>query len=98
VHLSGKRVRRLLRREGCWRPSRFRGRRRPHPMTARSSRRAPNQRRHHGLDPSCWLGVGVRLGGPLPRRGLGPCGKVGDRFAALQPVSDAVIDRWPPGG
>jgi hypothetical protein len=22
------------------------------------------------------------------------CGKVGDRFAALQPVHDAVIDRW----
>ena len=34
--------------------------------------------------------MGGCLGGPLPRRGLGPCGKVGDRFAALQPVSDAV--------
>jgi hypothetical protein len=41
VHVSGKRVPRLLRREGCWRPSRFRGRRRPHPMTARSSLRHP---------------------------------------------------------
>jgi putative transposase len=29
-------------------------------------------------------------GWTTPRRGLGPCGKVGDRFAALQPVSDAV--------
>jgi hypothetical protein len=59
---------------------------------------APNQR--WGTDATmAWtradgLGVGVCLRGPLPRRGLGPCGKVGDRFAALQPVSDAVIDRW----
>jgi putative transposase len=51
-------------------------------------------RRHHGLDPGRRVGVGVCLCGPRQRRGLGAGGKVGDRFAALQPVYDAVIDRW----
>src|SRR5919204_5295608 len=38
--------------------------------------------------------MGVLRGGSLHRRGLGARGKVGDRFAALQPVYDAVLDRW----
>ena len=98
VHLSGKRVRRLLRREGCWRPSRFRGRRRPHPMTARSSRRAPNQR--WGTDATMawtraagWVWVFAWVD-HSPAEAWAHVAKGGDRFAALQPVSDAVIDRW----
>jgi len=55
VHVSGKRVLRLLRREGCWRPSGSGAAAGHTPMTARSSRRHPTSaghRRHHGLDPS----------------------------------------------
>jgi hypothetical protein len=83
---------------GCWRPSRFRGRRRPHPMTARSSLRHPTSA---GAPTPPW--PGPELTGWVwvfacvdhsPAEAWAPCGKVGDRFAALQPVSDAVIDRW----
>jgi hypothetical protein len=45
VHVSGKRVLRLLRREGLLAPQRIRGRRRPHPHDGTIIPAAPNQRR-----------------------------------------------------
>jgi len=44
VHVSGKRVLRLLRREGLLAPQRIRGRRRPHPHDGTIIPAAPNQR------------------------------------------------------
>jgi transposase InsO family protein len=49
---------------------------------------------HHGLDPDRRLGVGVRGGGPLHRRGVGVRGQDRRPVRRLQPVYDAVIDRW----
>ena len=76
VRVSGKRVLRLLRREGLLAPQRVRGRRRPRPhdgtIIPDGAQRALGHRRHHGLDPGRRLGVGVCLRGPLHRRGVGP--------------------------
>jgi hypothetical protein len=61
VRVSGKRVLRLLRREGLLAPQRVRGRRKPRPTTARSSRRHPT-------------GAGAptpRWPGPAPTAGCG---------------------------
>jgi HTH-like domain len=53
VHVSGKRVLGLLRREGCWHPSGSAGAANRGRMTARSSlmgRTCVGHRRDHGLD------------------------------------------------
>jgi HTH-like domain len=64
VHVSGKRVLRLLRREGLLAPQRIRGRRRPHPMTARSSLRHPTSA---GAPTPPWPGPELMAGcGCLP--------------------------------
>ena len=97
VRVSGKRVLRLLRREGLLAPQRVRGRRKPRPTTARSSRRhppgagAPTPR---WPGPAPTAGVGVHGGGPRHRRGVDPCGQGRRPVRRLQPVYDAVVDRW----
>jgi hypothetical protein len=48
---------------------------------------------HLDLSRRVRVSVGVRVRGSLHRRGVGARAKVGGR-AALQPVCDAVIDRW----
>jgi putative transposase len=98
VHVSGKRVLRLLRREGLLAPQRVRGRRKPHPHDGTIIPEAPNQR--WGTDATmAW----TRLDGWVwifacidhyTAEAWAHVAKVGDRFAALQPVYDAVIDRW----
>jgi putative transposase len=67
-------------------------------MTARSSRRAPNQR--WGTDATMawtradgWVWVFACID-HYTAEAWAHVAKVGDRFAALQPVYDAVIDRW----
>jgi hypothetical protein len=79
VQVSGKRVLRLLRQEGLLAPQRARGRRKPCPHDSRdhppSTERAVGHRCHHGLDPGRRLGVGVRCGRSLHRRGVGARGQ-----------------------
>jgi putative transposase len=98
VRVSGKRVLRLLRREGLLAPQRARGaaqatpaRRHDRPGGAEC---APGHRRHHGLDPSDgWVWVFCVVD-HYTAEAWAHVAKVGDRFAALLPVYDAVIDRW----
>ena len=79
VRVSGKRVLRLLRREGLLAPQRVRGRRKPRlhdgTIIPDGAQPALGHRRHHGLDPDRRLGVGVCLCGSLHRRGLDPRGQ-----------------------
>ncbi len=95
ISTSGKRVLRLMRRAGLLAPQRARRRRtpRPHDGTILPAP-ALGRRRHDGLHPLRRLGVGVLLRGPLHGRGVGARSAIGDRHAALQPVYDAVLDRW----
>ena len=70
VHVSGKRVLRLLRREGLLAPQRVRGRRKPRPHDGTiilSSRIWVGAPMRPWLDPNRWLGVGGCLRGPLHR-------------------------------
>ena len=55
---------------------------------------ALGHRCHHGLDPQRRLGVDVRVVGHYTAEAWAHVAKIGDRFAALQPVYDAVIDRF----
>ena len=98
VHVSGKRVLRLLRREGLLAPQRVRGRRRPRPHDGTIIPEVPNQR--WGTDATMawtssdgWLWVFACVD-HYTAEAWAHVAKVGDRFAALQPVYDAVIDRW----
>jgi transposase InsO family protein len=98
VHVGGKRVLRLLRREGLLAPQRIRGRRRPHPHDGTIIPAAPNQR--WGTDATMawtrvdgWVWVFACVD-HYTAEAWAHVAKVGDRFAALQPVYDAVIDRW----
>jgi HTH-like domain len=98
VRVSGKRVLRLLRREGLLAPQRVRGRRRPRPHDGTIIPAAPNQR--WGTDATMawtrvdgWVWVFVCVD-HYTAEAWTHVAKVGDRFAALQPVYDAVIDRW----
>jgi putative transposase len=79
VHVSGKRVLRLLRREGLLAPQRVRGRRRPRPHDGTIIPEVPNQRWgygcDHGLDQQRRVGVGVRLRRSLHRGGVGARGQ-----------------------
>jgi transposase InsO family protein len=68
IRVSGKRVLRLLRREGLLAPQRVRGRRKPRPHDGTIILRAEcalGYRRDHGLDPQRRVGLGVRLHPPL---------------------------------
>jgi putative transposase len=98
VRVSGKRVLRLLRREGLLAPQRVRGRRRPRLHDGTIIPEAPNQR--WGTDATMawtrsdgWVWVFACVD-HYTAEAWAHVAKVGDRFAALQPVYDAVVDRW----
>jgi putative transposase len=98
VRVSGKRVLCLLRREGLLAPQRVRGRRKPRPHDGTIIPAAPNVR--WGTDATMawtradgWVWVFVCVDHYTAEAWV-HVAKVGDRFAALQPVYDAVIDRW----
>jgi transposase InsO family protein len=98
VQVSGKRVLRLLRREGLLAPQRVRGRRRPRPHDGTIIPEAPNQR--WGTDATMawtrvdgWVWVFACID-HYTAEAWAHVAKIGDRFAALQPVYDAVIDRF----
>jgi transposase InsO family protein len=98
VRVSGKRVLRLLRREGLLAPQRVRGRRRPRSHDGTIIPAAPNVR--WGTDATMawtrsdgWVWVFACVD-HYTAEAWAQVAKVGDRFAALQPVYDAVVDRW----
>jgi transposase InsO family protein len=98
VHASGKRVLGLLRRHGLLAPQRARGRRKPRPHDGTIIPGAPNLR--WGTDATMawtradgWLWVFACVDHYTAEAWV-HVAKVGDRFAALQPVYDAVIDRF----
>jgi len=98
IRVSGKRVLRLLRQEGLLAPQRVRGRRRPRLHDGTIIPAAPNQR--WGTDATMawtrvdgWVWVFACVD-HYTAEAWAHVAKVGDRFAALQPVYDAVIDRW----
>ena len=98
VQVSGKRVLRLLRQEGLLAPQRVRGRRRPRPHDGTIIPAGPNLR--WGTDATMawtrvdgWVWVFACID-HYSAEAWTHVAKVGDRFAALQPVYDAVIDRW----
>jgi putative transposase len=98
VHVSGKRVLRLLRQEGLLAPQRVRGRRRPRPHDGTIIPNQPNVR--WGTDATMawtradgWVWVFACID-HYTAEAWAHVAKLGDRFAALQPVYDAVINRW----
>jgi putative transposase len=98
VRVSGKRVLRLLRREGLLAPQRVRGRRKPRPHDGTIIPTAPNVR--WGTDATMawtradgWVWVFACVD-HYTAEAWTHVAKIGDRFAALQPVYDAVVDRW----
>jgi transposase InsO family protein len=98
VHVSGKRVLRLLRREGLLAPQRVRGRRKPRPHDGTIIPEGPNLR--WGTDATMawtrvdgWVWVLACID-HYTAEAWAHVAKIGDRFAALQPVYDAVIDRF----
>ena len=89
---------RLLRREGLLAPQRVRGRRKPHPHDGTIIPEAPNVR--WGTDATMawtrtdgWVWVFACVD-HYTAEAWAHVAKIGDRFAALQPVYDAVVDRW----
>jgi hypothetical protein len=98
VHVSGKRVLRLLRQAGLLAPQRVRGRRKPRPHDGTIIPEAPNLR--WGTDATMawtradgWVWVFACVD-HYTAEAWAHVAKVGDRFAALQPAYDAVIDRF----
>ena len=98
VQVSGKRVLRLLRREGLLAPQRVRGRRKPRPHDGTIIPEGPNLR--WGTDATMawtrrdgWVWVFVCVD-HCTAEAWAQVAKIGDRFAALQPVYDAVTDRF----
>jgi putative transposase len=98
VRVSGKRVLRLLRAHGLLAPQRVRGRRKPRPHDGTIIPTAPNLR--WGTDATMawtrtdgWVWVFACVD-HYTAEAWAHVAKIGDRFAALQPVYDAVIDRW----
>jgi putative transposase len=98
VYVSGKRVLRLLGQQGLLAPQRVRGRRKPRPHDGTIIPAAPNQR--WGTDATMawtrsdgWVWV-FACTDHSTAEAWAQVAKVGDRFAALQPVYDAVIDRF----
>jgi putative transposase len=108
IRVSGKRVLRLLRQEGLLAPQRVRGRRRPRSHDGTIIPQAPNLR--WGTDATMawtradgWVWVLAQVD-HYSAEAWAHVAKVGDRFAALQPVYDAVLTagaastrRWPVG-
>jgi putative transposase len=98
VQVSGKRVLRLLRAHGLLAPQRVRGRRKPRPHDGTIIPDGPNRR--WGTDATMawtrtdgWVWVFACVDHDTAEA-WAHVAKVGDRFAALQPIYDAVIDRW----
>ena len=98
VRVSGKRVLRLLRAHGLLAPQRARGRRRPRLHDGTIIPEQPNRR--WGTDATMawtrtdgWVWVFACVD-HYTAEAWAHVAKIGDRFAALQPVYDAVIDRW----
>jgi putative transposase len=98
VQVSGKRVLRLLRAHGLLAPQRVRGRRKPRLHDGTIIPAAPNLR--WGTDATMawtrtdgWVWVFACVD-HYTAEAWAHVAKVGDRFAALQPIYDAVIDRW----
>jgi putative transposase len=98
VRVSGKRVLRLLRAHGLLAPQRARGRRKPHPHDGTIIPDRPNLR--WGTDATMawtrtdgWVWV-FAVVDHYTAEAWAHVAKTGDRFAALQPVYDAVIDRF----
>jgi putative transposase len=98
VQVSGKRVLRLLRQAGLLAPQRARGRRKPRPHDGTIIPEAPNLR--WGTDATMawtrtdgWVWVFCVVD-HYTAEAWAHVAKTGDRFAALQPVYDAVVDRW----
>jgi putative transposase len=98
VQVSGKRVLRLLRAHGLLAPQRVRGRRRPRPHDGTIIPEAPNRR--WGTDATMawtrvdgWVWVFCVVD-HYTAEAWAHVAKTGDRFAALQPVYDGVVDRW----
>jgi HTH-like domain len=89
IRVSGKRVLRLLRGAGLLAPQRARGRRKPRPhdgtIIPGGAQPALGYRCDHGLDAQRRVGVGVRLRGPLHRRGVGTRGQ--DRRPLRRPAA-----------
>ena len=98
VGVSGKRVLRLLCAHGLLAPQRARGRRKPRPHDGTIIPDRPNRR--WGTDATMawtrsdgWVWVFACID-HYTAEAWTHIAKVGDRFAALQPIYDAVIDRW----
>lgn len=96
MRVSGKRVLRLLRREGLLAPQRVRDRLKSRPHDGTIIPEAPKLR--WGTDGTMastrgdgWVFAVVDHD---TAEAWAYVAKVGDRLAALQPVYDAVIDRW----
>jgi putative transposase len=98
VQVSGKRVLRLLRREGLLAPQRVRGRRKPRPHGGTIILRDPTSAGDADATMAWtrsdgWVWVFACVDHDAAEA-WAQVAKVGDRFAALQPVDDAVTDRW----
>jgi putative transposase len=98
VQVSGKRVLRLLRREGLLAPQRVRGRRKPRPHDGTIIPERPNLR--WGPDATMawtrsdrWVWVFACMD-HYTAEAWAHVAKIGDRFAALRPIYDAVTDRF----
>jgi transposase InsO family protein len=98
IHVGGKRVLRLMRRHGLLAPQRCRHRRRPRLHDGTIIPAGPNQR--WGTDATMtwtrvdgWVWVFVCVD-HWSAEAWTHVAKVGDRIAALQPVYDAVVDRY----
>jgi putative transposase len=98
IHTSGKRVLRLMRRAGLLAPQRARRRRTPRPHDGTIIPSGPNLR--WGADATMaftrddgWVWVFVCVD-HYTAEAWAHVSASGDRHAALQPVYDAVIDRW----
>jgi putative transposase len=97
VHVSGKRVLRLMRQEGLLAPQRTHRRRSKRLLEGSSITDAPDMRwgtdgtTAWTVEDGCvWV---FDLVDHYTAEAWAHVAKVGDRFAALQPVYDAVIDR-----
>src|SRR5690606_12290925 len=98
IGVGGKRVLRLMRLQGLLAPQRARGRRRPHPHDGTIIPDGPNLR--WGTDATMawtrldgWVWVFANVD-HWSAEAWTHVAKTGDRIAALQPVYDAVIDRF----
>lgn len=98
IGVGGKRVLRLMRLHGLLAPQRARGRRRPHPHDGTIIPDGPNLR--WGTDATMawtrldgWVWVFANVD-HWSAEAWTHVAKTGDRIAALQPVYDAVIDRF----